>query len=245
MESLYRSSDAARFVADLASTWGEELAQRVYTSRLLGREPALVLHGGGNTSVKGRARQPFGQDSDVIWVKGSGWDLASIEPRGFPACRLAHLRRCCEEPAMSDERMVTELRGQMLDPQSPTPSVEALLHAFLPARFVDHTHADAVLSLVDQPDAAARVREALGEGVLFVPYVMPGFVLARAVLELWRALPAGDTPTAMVLEKHGIFTWGETALESYERMIAHVTRAERYLDEHRSVASTGARSPAG
>jgi rhamnose utilization protein RhaD (predicted bifunctional aldolase and dehydrogenase)/NAD(P)-dependent dehydrogenase (short-subunit alcohol dehydrogenase family) len=237
MESLYRSSEASRFVADHAPSCGEALALRVYTSRLLGREPALVLHGGGNTSVKGRVREPLGQDSDVLWVKGSGWDLATIEPRGFPACRLAHLRRCCEEASMSDERMVAELRGQMLDPQSPTPSVEALLHAFLPATFVDHTHADAVLALVDQPEAAAHVREALGAGVLFVPYVMPGFVLARAVLELWRALPEGQTPTAMVLEKHGIFTWGDTALESYERMIAYVTRAERYLDERRSAAS--------
>lgn len=248
MESLYRTAEAARFVADYAAVWGEELALRVYTSRLLGREPALVLHGGGNTSVKGRVREArvgAAQDSDVVWVKGSGWDLATIEPRGFPACRLEHLRRCCEEPTMSDERMVAELRGQMIDPQSPTPSVEALLHAFLPARFVDHTHADAVLALVDQPDGAARVRAALGDDVLFVPYVMPGFVLARAVLELWRALPPGKAPTAMVLEKHGIFTWGDTAMESYERMIAQVTRAERYLDEARSETPRSRRTVPG
>jgi rhamnose utilization protein RhaD (predicted bifunctional aldolase and dehydrogenase)/NAD(P)-dependent dehydrogenase (short-subunit alcohol dehydrogenase family) len=242
MESRYRTEDAQRCLDEHAPRWGKDLALRVYTSRLLGQEPALVLHGGGNTSVKTRVTELLGDETDVLYVKGSGWDLGTIEPRGFPACRLAPLRRCCEQPRMSDEEMVAQLRGQMIDPSSPTPSVEALLHAYLPAKFIDHTHADAVLSVVDQPDSAARVRQVFGEGAMFVPYVMPGFVLARKVAELWRARSAGSEPTAMILDKHGIFTWGETALESYQRMIDQVTAAERYLAEQRKPTSRLSRS---
>ncbi len=136
---------------------------------------------------------------------------------------------------MSDEDMVAQLRGQMIDPSSPTPSVEALLHAYLPAKFIDHTHADAVLSIVDQPDSAARVREVWGNGALFVPYVMPGFALARRVVELWRSRGAQDPPTLMILDKHGIFTWGNTAQESYERMIEAVTAAENWTHDRGEV----------
>src|SRR6185503_19502997 len=146
MKSRWSDEDAEGTVRRYAQQGiGRDLALRVYTSRLLGQDPALVLHGGGNTSVKSRVTEITGQPTDVLYVKGSGWDLATIEPRGFPACRLARLRECCELTAMTDEQMVAELRGQMIDPQSPTPSVEALLHAYLPAKFVDHTHADAVL----------------------------------------------------------------------------------------------------
>ena len=145
MPSPYSDADAAPYIAGYGPEWGEDLALRLYTSRLLGRDPALVLHGGGNTSVKTTARDLTGDDVEVLYVKGSGWDLAGIEPRGFPACRLAPLRRFCQLEAMTDEEMVAGLRGQMLDPASPTPSVEALLHAVIPGRFVDHTHADAVL----------------------------------------------------------------------------------------------------
>src|SRR5688572_6097869 len=141
----YSDEDAAAYLTEYGPEWGADLAIRIYTSRLLGRDPALVLHGGGNTSVKTSARDRTGDAVDVLYVKGSGWDLAEIEPRGFPACRLAPLLRFCELPAMTDQEMVAGLRGQMLDPSSPTPSVEALLHAILPGQFVDHTHADAVL----------------------------------------------------------------------------------------------------
>lgn len=235
MESRYREEDARRYVDRYAREHGEDLALRVYTSHLLGSDPSLVLHGGGNTSVKSRVTERLGDETDVLYVKGSGWDLATIEPRGFPACRLARLRRACELPAMTDEEMVAELRGQMIDPSSPTPSVEALLHALLPPKYVDHTHADAVLSVVDQPGSEELALEALGDDVLFVPYVMPGFMLARRVAELLAAWPkARGEPGAMVLDKHGLFTWGATARESYERMIDRVTRAERFVERHRA-----------
>src|SRR5262245_43191518 len=216
MRSAYDASEAQRFVDRYRPNSGEDLALRVYTSRLLGSEPALVLHGGGNTSVKSRARSIAGEELDVIYVKGSGWDLATIEPAGFPACRLAALRRLCELPELSDEDMVKALRAEMLDPSSPTPSVEALLHAFLNAKVVDHTHADAVLAVVDQPDGEKHAKKVWGEEVLLVPYVMPGFVLAKKIVELRGELQRAKV---MVLDKHGIFTWGDTARESYERMI--------------------------
>ncbi len=237
MQSHYDPAEAQRTLDRYAREHGEDLALRVYTSRLLGSDPALVLHGGGNTSVKSRVTELLGDVTDVLFVKGSGSDLASIEPRGFPACRLAHLRRCCERPSMTDEEMVAQLRGQMIDPSSPTPSVEALLHAYLPAKFIDHTHADAVLAVVDQPDSAARARDIWGPRVLFVPYVMPGFGLARRVAELWRGRPKGDEPTVMILDKHGIFTWGATAKESYERMIEAVSAAEEWLRDRHEASS--------
>lgn len=235
MESLYDPSDAQRAIDRYAPRYGEDLAARVYTSRLLGQNPDLVLHGGGNTSVKSRVTELLGDVTEVLFVKGSGSDLAAIEPSGFPACRLAHLRRCCERKSMTDEEMVAQLRGQMLDPASPTPSVEALLHAYLPAKFIDHTHADAILALVDQARSAESVRDVYGDLALFIPYVMPGFALARRVAELFRARAAlgGPEPTMMILDKHGIFTWGETAQESYERMIQSVSRAEDYLRDNR------------
>ncbi len=230
MLSRYSDADAAPFLAGYGPEWGEDLALRLYTSRLLGRDPALVLHGGGNTSVKTTARDLTGDDVEVLYVKGSGWDLAGIEPRGFPACRLAPLRRLGQLEALTDDEMVAGLRGQMLDPASPTPSVEALLHAVIPGRFVDHTHADAVLVLQDQPDAREIAARVWGDDFLFVPYVMPGFALARAVTALGRRL---DSAHGLVLEQHGIFTWGATARESYERMIAAVHRAEEWRAANR------------
>ena len=226
----YADPDAAAHLAAYGSEWGEDLALRIYTSRLLGRDPALVLHGGGNTSVKSTARDLTGDDVEVLYVKGSGWDLAGIEPRGFPACRLAPLLRLCAREAMSDDEMVAGLRGQMLDPSSPTPSVEALLHALLPGKFVDHTHADAVLTIQDQPDARAIAAEVWGGDFVFVPYVMPGFALARAVAALVGELAGAH---GLILEQHGIFTWGGTAREAYERMIAGVHRAEEWRRERR------------
>lgn len=243
MEPRYDPAEAQQYLDRYAKEHGEDLALRVYTSRLLGAEPALVLHGGGNTSVKTRAVDLLGDEAEVLCVKGSGWDLASIEPRGFPACRLSPLRRGAEREAMTDEQMVALLRSQMLDPSGPTPSVEALLHAYLPARFVDHTHADAVLAAVDQPDGETVARAIWGGDALFVPYVMPGFVLARRVAELLRPrILAGDLPSIMVLDKHGIFTWGDTAEQSYTRMIEAVTRAERFLEARgaRLTVSAGA-----
>lgn len=226
MQSRYDAAEAERHRLEFAR-WGNDLADRVHTSRLLGQDPSLVLHGGGNTSVKSRSPEVDGQLVDVLWVKGSGWDLGSIEPRGFSQCRLAPLRAYCRLPSLSDEAMVAALRSQMLDPSGPTPSVEALLHAHLPGKFVDHTHADAVLAIVDQPDAARRVAELWGDRASFLPYVAPGFVLAQRILDLGIR---ESSPPLLVLEKHGIFSWGESARESYERMIEAVSEAERYVD---------------
>lgn len=216
-----------------------DLALRVYTSRLLGADPSLVLHGGGNTSVKTEAEDLSGEHVTCLAIKGSGWDLASIAAPGFPLCRLEALLALCRLEELSDENMVRGLRSQMLDPGSPTPSVEALLHAFLPAKFVDHTHADAVLAAVDQPDARRHAERIWGDQALFVPYIMPGFVLLRRIVEL-----AGDLSQKklIVLEKHGIISWGQTARESYEAMIEAVSAAERYLSDQKAALSL---SPVG
>ena len=237
MLSRYSDADAVPYLAGYGPEWGDDLALRIYTSRLLGRDPALVLHGGGNTSVKTTARDLTGDDVEVLYVKGSGWDLAGIEPRGFPACRLAPLLRFCARDSMTDDEMVAGLRGQMLDPSSPTPSVEALLHAVLPGKFVDHTHADAVLTIQDQPDARAIAAEVWGDDFVFVPYVMPGFALARAVAALVGELGRAH---GLILEQHGIFTWGGTAREAYDRMIAGVHRAEEWRHARRPALAAGA-----
>lgn len=232
MESRYVDADAARAVSERAPGVSELLALRTYTARLLGADEALVLHGGGNTSVKATASTLFGEVAAVLHVKGSGWDLATILPAGHPAVRMSALEKLLALPQMTDEQMVNEMRLALLDASAPTPSVETLLHAALPARFIDHTHADAVLALADQDDGAKICREAFGDGLLWVPYVMPGFGLAKACKVAWDdAVKAGRAPTVMVLERHGIFTFGDTAKESYVRMIEAVTRAERFAGD--------------
>ena len=178
--SRWSDEAAAACVAECREH-GEALGLRVYTSRLLGQDPALVLHGGGNTSVKTLARDVLGRDVEVLCVKGSGSDLASVGPRGLPAVRLAQLRELRQLESLSDRQMVDAVRGALLDSAAPNPSVEALLHAFLPHAFVDHTHADAILVLTDQPDPGLHVRRALGDDVLVLPWIMPGFPLAKAV----------------------------------------------------------------
>jgi rhamnose utilization protein RhaD (predicted bifunctional aldolase and dehydrogenase)/NAD(P)-dependent dehydrogenase (short-subunit alcohol dehydrogenase family) len=229
MESRYVEAEAARVVSERAPQVSELLALRTYTARLLGADAALVLHGGGNTSVKAEAKTLFGESVPVLHVKGSGWDLATIEPAGHPAVRMAALERLLTLPAMTDEQMVNEMRLALLDATAPTPSVETLLHAALPARFIDHTHADAILSVADQEAGEAICREVFGDALLWVPYVMPGFGLAKACKKAWDgAVAAGREPRVMVLERHGVFTFGDTAKESYESMIEAVTRAERF-----------------
>ncbi len=237
MDNCYDAEGAAQAVHDLAPRASELLALRTYTARIIGRQGALVLHGGGNTSVKATAQTILGEMVDVIHVKGSGWDLATIEPEGHPAVRLEPLLKLLSLDAMTDEAMVNALRTNLLDASAPNPSVETLLHAALPARFVDHTHADAILALCDQPDAEAICRSVFGESMVWVPYVMPGFALAKRCKESFERAAAVLEPTVMVLEKHGLFTWGATARESYERTIAAVTRAERSALERRSRVS--------
>src|SRR5579863_7067089 len=188
MRSQWSDGDAAAIVARCGAV-GRDLALRVYTSRLLGGDPRLVLHGGGNTSVKTVLPDLLGEPAPVLCVKGSGWDMANIEPPGLPAVRLAPIQKLRAREALSDEDMVKIQRANLLDPGAPNPSVETLLHAFLPHKFVDHTHATAVLSLVDQPDAAERLADLYGPRVGIVPYIMPGFLLARAAAEVFEADP--------------------------------------------------------
>src|ERR1700704_3427909 len=205
------------------------LAQRVYTSRLLGRDHSLVLHGGGNTSVKIRERNIFGDEEDILYVKGSGWDLETIEAPGFAPVRLAHVLRLAALHQLSDPQMVQELRAAMTDPAAPTPSVETILHAILPYRFVDHTHADALLAITNTVDGEQRVRDIYGDSVVVIPYVMPGFDLARVAADRFSD-ESGPNTVGMVLLKHGFFSFGETARVAYERMIDLVSRAEDYLE---------------
>jgi rhamnose utilization protein RhaD (predicted bifunctional aldolase and dehydrogenase)/NAD(P)-dependent dehydrogenase (short-subunit alcohol dehydrogenase family) len=213
----------------------EPLALRTYSARLLGADPELVLHGGGNTSVKTQVTGLLGEVINVLCVKGSGWDLATIEPAGHPAVRLEPLRELRALERLSDEDMVAAQRRNLIDPAAPNPSVEALLHAFLPHTFVDHTHATALLALADQPDAEAVCREVYGERVVLVPYVMPGFALARACADLYeqaaaRSAASGIPLEGMVLLKHGLFSFGDTAEQSYGRMIELVRLAEQRLE---------------
>jgi rhamnose utilization protein RhaD (predicted bifunctional aldolase and dehydrogenase)/NAD(P)-dependent dehydrogenase (short-subunit alcohol dehydrogenase family) len=204
----------------------EDVALRVYTSRLLGCEPKLAQHGGGNTSVKTRLRDPAGEEVDVLCVKGSGWDLETIEPQGLPAVRLEPLRRLAALDQLRDEDMVALQRANLLDPTSPNPSVETLLHAFLPHKFVDHTHSAAVLALCDRPNGERLCRDLYGDRAPAVPYVLPGFDLAQLAREVHAKHPSCQ---GLVLLKHGIFSFGETARESYDRMILLVRMAERAL----------------
>jgi rhamnose utilization protein RhaD (predicted bifunctional aldolase and dehydrogenase)/NAD(P)-dependent dehydrogenase (short-subunit alcohol dehydrogenase family) len=220
MKSLWNDSEVAQFRG--------ELGLRVYTSRLLGRDPSLVLHGGGNTSVKLVERNLVGDDETILYVKGSGGDLARIDESGFSPVRMAHLLALAKLPALSDPQMVNELRTHMTRATAPTPSIEAILHALLPYKYVDHTHADAVITVTNSPGGAERIQEIYGDSVVVIPYVMPGFDLARLCAARFPA-EASPRTLGMVLMNHGIFSFGDGARESYERMIALVTRAEEYL----------------
>ncbi|HSV63138.1 MAG TPA: bifunctional aldolase/short-chain dehydrogenase [Chthoniobacterales bacterium] len=220
MKNLWDSGEAAKCKSDL------EL--RVYSSRLLGRDDTLVLHGGGNTSVKVRERNVVGDEEEILYVKGSGWDLETIEVNGFAPVRMAPLLKLARLEALSDPQMVNELAANVTRADAPAPSVETILHAVIPHKFVDHTHADALLAITNTDDGEARVREIYGDEVLVVPYVMPGFELARACAQKIEAEMKPST-IGMVLLKHGLFSFGATAEESYARMISLVERAENYL----------------
>ena len=219
---------------------GADLALRVYTTRLLGRDPKLVLHGGGNTSVKTVLPDLLGEAVEVLCIKGSGADMAAIEPAGLPAVRLDRLRKLRTRETLTDEDMVRVQRENLLDPAAPNPSVETLLHAFLPHKFVDHTHATAVLSLVDQPDGEAICAELYDGRAAIVPYIMPGFALAKLAGEVFDKSPSVE---GLILHKHGLFTFGASAQEAYERTIELVSRAEDRLRSNRKAVFVTAQLP--
>jgi rhamnose utilization protein RhaD (predicted bifunctional aldolase and dehydrogenase)/NAD(P)-dependent dehydrogenase (short-subunit alcohol dehydrogenase family) len=222
---LWNSDDAARY--------SSQLALRVYSSQLLGRDPSLVLHGGGNTSVKLREVNVLGEALDILYVKGSGWDLATILEAGFAPVRLDHLLKLATLESLSDPQMVSELATHVVRAGAPAPSVETILHAILPYPYVDHTHADAILAITNTADGARRIRDIYGNDVVLIDYVMPGFDLARlCAREFPRQAHAGTL--GMVLLNHGIFSFGASAQESYQRMIALVARAQTYLETNRA-----------
>src|SRR5690349_3944690 len=225
MKSLWSDAEAAQFTGPLGP--------RVYTSRLLGRDRSLVLHGGGNTSVKLREKNLFGEEEDILYVKGSGWDLETIEAPGFTPVTLGYVRRLAGLGTLSDPQMVNELNTHTLRAGAPSPSVETILHALLPHIYVDHTHADAVLAVSNAPEGEKRVREIYGERVVVIPYIMAGFDLAAYCA---REFPrqAGKNTVGMVLLSHGIFSFGKDARESYERMIELVSMAEEYLQRKKA-----------
>jgi len=225
MKSLWSDREAEEFRGDLGL--------RVYTSRLLGRDRSLVLHGGGNTSVKIREKNLFGEQETILYVKGSGWDLETIEPQGFSPVLLAHVLRLAELPSLSDPEMVNQLVTHMLDASAPAPSIETILHGLMPQKFVDHTHADAVLSVSNTRDGDKRIREVYGKRCVVIPYLMPGFDLARYCAREFKRQGTPET-VGMVLLNHGIFSFGESARDAYERMIELVTLAEKYLESRRA-----------
>ena len=230
---------------DYAASAGDVVDDLAATSRLLGSDPSLVLHGGGNTSVKAPWVDITGELVDAIYVKGSGWDLASIERAGFAPMPLARLRALLQLERLSDPDMVRELSAARLDPNAPQPSVEALLHAFLPHAAVLHSHADLILTLTNVPDGEARVRSVFGDRVVVIPYVMPGFDLARAVVERWDAQAGPDT-IGMVLMSHGVFAFGDSCSQAYERHQSLIELAGAHVDAlpapERSAAIAGAAS---
>ncbi len=220
MQSLWQDAEAARFQGDLGL--------RVYTSRLLGADKSLVLHGGGNTSVKVRETTRFGEPEDVLYVKGSGWDLETIEAPGFSPVRLAHVVRLATLDRLSDPDMVNELATNMLRASAPAPSIETILHGAMPFKFVDHTHADAVLAVTNTADGEKRIREIYGDRAVVVGYRLPGFDLAKLVAAEY-AKNATPKTVGVVLLNHGIFSFGQSAREAYELMIELVGMAESYL----------------
>ena len=225
MKSRWSDAEAGEFTGPLGP--------RVYTSRLLGQEKSLVLHGGGNTSVKLREKDVFGVERDVLYVKGSGADLEAIDAADFAPLPLAYLQKLPLLPSLSDAQMLNELNTHVLRAFAPSPSVETLLHALLPHKYVDHTHADAVLAISNAPDGEKRIREIYGERVAVMPYVMAGFNLAAHCA---REFPkqASSKTVGMVLVSHGIFSFGADARESYERMIELVSMAEEYLQKRKA-----------
>ena len=230
MKNLWDPKEASQFVEN-------SLQMRVYSSRLLGNNSDLVLHGGGNTSVKFQETNLFGEVEEILYVKGSGYNLATIEKNGFTPLRLKTLRKLAEVENLSDAEMVRQQQMAMTNPDAPSPSVEALLHAVIPFKWIDHTHADAVVTITNTPRGKELIQEIYGERLFIIPYVMPGFKLVHKVNELARNVD-WNKYEGMVLLNHGIFSFAESVLESYTRMIDLVSLAEKYLEKNSTISST-------
>ncbi|MCK5877092.1 MAG: SDR family NAD(P)-dependent oxidoreductase, partial [Candidatus Marithrix sp.] len=213
-----------------------DLALRVYTSRLLGQEPALVLHGGGNTSVKSSATNIFGESEELLYVKGSGWDLATIETAGFAPVKLSVLKQMAKLAKLTDLDMVQTQRSAMTNPSAPNPSVEAILHAIIPFKYVDHTHADAVVTITNTANGRERIEQIYGKRVLIIPYVMPGFLLAKQVYMLTKNIDWNQLE-GLILMNHGVFTFADDAKNSYINMVNLVTEAENYLQQNNTLTN--------
>ncbi len=224
MQSLWNDSEAAKFS-------DSELNLRVYSSRLLGQNADLVLHGGGNTSLKARVADIFGEQQDILYIKGSGHDLKTMGAEGYAPVKLGVLKKLATLPNISDAQMVSEMRAALTNPNAPTPSIEAILHAVIPLKYVDHTHADAVVALSNTPNGEKILNEIYGAAVLILPYIMPGFILSKQVGDAVARLDLKKCG-GIILLHHGVISFGETAKESYERMIKIVSQAEDYLAKH-------------
>ena len=224
-----------------AKKYGKNLLKmRVYTSRLLGQEEDLVLHGGGNTSVKIKERNIFGETEDILYVKGSGWDLATIEEPGFAPVKLDALYKLVKLDSLSDIDMVKYQRMAMTNPAAPNPSVEAILHGIIPYTFVDHTHADAVVIITNTSNGRERIKEIYGKNMMIVPYVMPGFILAKTIHNMTKGVD-WEKLDGMILLNHGVFTFDHDPKASYEKMIRIVSKAENYLRKQGAKEIKGAR----
>ena len=213
----------------MKSLWSDTIANefsdsplqlRVYSSRLLGQEHDLVLHGGGNTSVKITEENPFGENEDILYVKGSGWDLGDIEAEGFAPVRLNILQHMAGFDQLSDADMVHMQRAAMTDSYAPNPSVEAILPALIPFKFVDHTHTDEVVTITNTANGEEKIKELYGDKVLIIPYIMRGFVLAKLIYDMTRDVDWSKLE-GMVLMNHGLFTFNDDAKKSYEKTIVY------------------------
>ena len=225
MKNNWSNNESRKYISKYKKLGhSEDMALRVYTSRLLGRNSELVLHGGGNTSVKTTIKDIDGKNYDVLCVKGSGWDMAEIEPEGLPAVKLKPLLSLKNKKHLSDEDMVAYQKRNLIDIKSPNPSVETFLHAFLPFKFVDHTHSDAIMNVTNRPDGLKFSKKIFGKKVSIVSYVMPGFGLAKKINEVYSTNPNID---CLILMNHGIFTFANNAKEAYSLMIKYVSKAEK------------------
>ncbi len=227
MKNNWSSSEAKKYINNYKKIGhSKDMALRVYTTRLLGRNSELVLHGGGNTSVKTKIKDLDGKTYEVLCVKGSGWDMAEIEPEGLPAVKLQPLLALKNKKNLSDEDMVAYQKRNLLDIKSPNPSVETFLHAFLPFKFVDHTHSDAIMNITNRPNGLNFCKKIFGKKVSIVPYVMPGFGLAKKINEVYSSNPNIE---CLILLNHGIFTFANDAKKSYDLMIKYVSKAEKEI----------------